>query len=132
VEDVKPSLDRLIERGPIFSFPFHGVVIRDPAAAVAQLKHNLDAVMENYPTTRAWLANKPRVYKREGPVMLDPLLAVSYPKWCRDIATEKAIPADDGSVFLSDCGKARENLYAKRFHYDKRPLWKRPLLDSCL
>jgi glyoxylase-like metal-dependent hydrolase (beta-lactamase superfamily II) len=108
VADVKASLDRVLARKPDLLIPSHGEIIRDPAGAVAALKQNLDAVMENYLTTCAWRANMPDVYNQSTPRMLDPLPAPPYPKWCRDITyTTKAIVADDGSVFLSDCGAAR-------------------------
>jgi glyoxylase-like metal-dependent hydrolase (beta-lactamase superfamily II) len=108
VEDVKASLDRVLERKPSLLIPSHGMVIRDPASAVAQLKQNLDAVMENYLTTCAWRANKAEVNQKNMPALFEPLPPVPYPKWCRDIAyTTKAIVADDKSVFLSDCGSAK-------------------------
>ena len=108
VDDVKASLERVLKSRPDVLVPSHGVVIRDPVAAVARLKQNLDAVMENYLTTCAWRANKPGIYKKSTPAMLDPLPPVPYPKWCRDITyTTKAIVADDKSVFLSDCGSYR-------------------------
>ena len=108
VDDVKASLDRILDRKPDLLIPSHGVIIRDPAPAVEQLKRNLDAVMENYLTTCAWRANKAGIYKKSTPVMLEPLPPVTYPKWCRDITyTTKAIVADDKSVFLSDCGSTR-------------------------
>jgi glyoxylase-like metal-dependent hydrolase (beta-lactamase superfamily II) len=108
VDDVKASLDRVLARKPDLFIPSHGVVISDPVPAVEQLKSNLDAVMDNYLTTCAWRANKAGVYKKSTPQMLEPLPAVGYPKWFRDITyTTKAIVADDKSVFLSDCGSAR-------------------------
>jgi glyoxylase-like metal-dependent hydrolase (beta-lactamase superfamily II) len=108
VDDVKASLDRVLAGKPDLLIPSHGVIIPDPASAVEQLKSNLDAVMENYLTTCAWRANKPGIYKKATPAMLDPLPLVGYPKWCRDITyTTKALVADDKSVFLSDCGSPR-------------------------
>lgn len=108
VDDIKASLDRVLARKPDLLIPSHGVTIDDPAQAAGQLKQNLDAVMENYLTTCAWRANKPGVYKKATPAMLDPLPAAGYPKWCRDITyTTKAIVAEDRSVFLSDCGSTR-------------------------
>jgi hypothetical protein len=102
VEDLKSSLDRVLAKDPGLLIPSHGVIMRDPPRAVAELKQNLDAVMENYLTTCAWRANMPEVYKKSTPAMLPPLPAVPYPKWCRDITyTTKAIVADDKSVFLS-------------------------------
>lgn len=108
VDDVKASLDRVLEREPDLLIPSHGSVIRDPASAIEQCKQNLDAVMENYLTTCAWRANRGGVYKKSTPAMFDPLPPVGYPKWCRDITyTTKAVVADDKSVFLSDCGSTR-------------------------
>jgi glyoxylase-like metal-dependent hydrolase (beta-lactamase superfamily II) len=105
VNDVKASLDRVLARKPDLLVPSHGEVIREPARAAEELKRRLDAVMENYLTTAAWRANKPGVYKKNSPPMLDPLPSVDYPKWCRNITyTTKALVADDRSVFLSDCG----------------------------
>ncbi|HEY3840471.1 MAG TPA: MBL fold metallo-hydrolase [Bryobacteraceae bacterium] len=108
VEDVKASLDRVLARKPDLLIPSHGVVIEDPPSAVEKLKRNLDAVMENYLATCAWRANKPGIYTKPTPAMLEPLPPVAYPKWCRDITyTTKALVADDKSVFLSDCGSPR-------------------------
>ncbi len=108
VDDVKSSLDRVLNEKPDLLIPSHGEVIRDPVAAIAQLKERLDAVMENYLTTCAWRANKSGIYKKSTPAMLDPLPPVAYPTWCRDITyTTKALIADDKSVFLSDCGSTR-------------------------
>ncbi len=108
VDDVKASLDRVLERNPDIVIPSHGTIINDFAAAAEKLKQNLDAVMENYLTTCAWRANKSGIYKKNTPRMFEPLPAAGYPKWFRDITyTTKAIVADDKSVFLSDCGSTR-------------------------
>ena len=116
VPDVKASLDRVLAAKPDILIPSHGVVMHDPATAVAELKENLDAAMENFLTTAAWRIS-PRhddEYPRELPPPMFPALPpVAYPAWIREIAsTTKAIVADDKSVFLSDCGhpKAIEEL----------------------
>jgi glyoxylase-like metal-dependent hydrolase (beta-lactamase superfamily II) len=105
VEEVKASLDRVLERRPDILVPSHGVIMDDPASAVARLKQNLDAVMENYLTTAAWRIYFRGIYPAEKPPMLPPLPAVPYPPWIRNIAsTTKAIVADDKAVFVADCG----------------------------
>ena len=53
-ELVKTSLDRVLATKPDLLIPSHGVVMRDPRAAVEQLKKNFDAVMDNYLTTVGW------------------------------------------------------------------------------
>lgn len=111
VEEVKGSLDRVMERKPDILVPSHGAIIYDPIPAVAQLKANLDAVMENFLITAAWRISPFHAgeYPRENrPHMFPPLPPASYPKWIRDIAaTSKAIVAQDKSVFLSDCGNPK-------------------------
>ena len=108
VEEVKASLDRVLERKPDLLIPSHGVVMTDPPAAVAQLKKNLDAVMDNYMKTAAWRIYFDGIYPKEKQAMMPPLPRVPYPEWIRDIAsTTKAIVADDKSVFISDCGHPR-------------------------
>jgi glyoxylase-like metal-dependent hydrolase (beta-lactamase superfamily II) len=113
VEEVKASLDRVLQKKPDLLVPSHGVVITNPVAAVVKLKENLDAVMDNYLATAAWRIYFEGIYPKEKQPMFPPLPAVSYPRWIRDIAsTTKAIVADDKSVFISDCGhpKAIEEL----------------------
>ena len=116
VNEVKASLDRVLDAKPDILIPSHGVIINDPVSAVAKLKANLDAAMDNFLKLAGWrispnhLGEFPR---DKPPQMFPPLPAVSYPKWIRDIAaTTKAIVADDKSLFLSDCGhpKAIEEL----------------------
>jgi glyoxylase-like metal-dependent hydrolase (beta-lactamase superfamily II) len=108
VGDVKASLDLVLQRKPDLVVPSHGVIVRDPPAAVAELKKNLDAVMNNFLTTADWRVNRRGVYPPDkAPAMLPALPPVAYPKWFRDIRfTSKAIVADDTSIFLSDCGNA--------------------------
>jgi glyoxylase-like metal-dependent hydrolase (beta-lactamase superfamily II) len=116
VNDVKASLDRVLEAKPDILVPSHGVIINDPVSAVAKLKENLDAAMDNFLTTATWRISPNHIgeFPRDKPPqMFPPLPDVSYPKWIRDIgSTTKAIMADDRSVFLSDCGhpKAIEEL----------------------
>jgi glyoxylase-like metal-dependent hydrolase (beta-lactamase superfamily II) len=103
--DVKASLDRILERKPDLLVPSHGVVMTDPAGAVAEMKKNLDALMDNFLTTAAWRVNHPGTYPTDKSPMLPPPPHIEYPKWFRDIVyTSKAIVAEDKSVFLSDCG----------------------------
>jgi glyoxylase-like metal-dependent hydrolase (beta-lactamase superfamily II) len=113
IEEVKSSLDRVLEHKPDLLIPSHGVVMSDPLSAVNQLKQNLDALMENYLTTAAWRIYFDGIYPKNKPPMLPPLPTVAYPSWIRHIAsTTKAIVAEDKSVFISDCGhpKAIEEL----------------------
>ena len=116
VSEVKASLDRVLDEKPDLLIPSHGVIIENPASAVAKLKENLDAAMDNFLTLAGWRTSPYHVgeYPPDNPPrMFPPLPAVTYPKWIRDIAsTTKAIVADDRSVFLSDCGhpKAIEEL----------------------
>ena len=113
IEEVKSSLDRVLEQKPDLLIPSHGVVMSDPVSAVNRLKQNLDALMENYLTTAAWRIYFDGIYPKNKPPMLPPLPTVAYPSWIRHIAsTTKAIVAEDKSVFISDCGhpKAIEEL----------------------
>jgi len=113
IEEVKASLDRVLEYKPDLLIPSHGVVMDDPPSAVNQLKKNLDALMENYLTTAAWRIYFDGIYPKNKAPMLPPLPTVAYPSWIRHIAsTTKAIVAEDKSVFISDCGhpKAIEEL----------------------
>jgi glyoxylase-like metal-dependent hydrolase (beta-lactamase superfamily II) len=103
--DVKASLDRVLERKPDLLVPSHGVVMTDPPAAVAQMKSNIDALMDNFLSTAAWRVNHPGTYPdNKSPMMPAPPHA-DYPEWFREISsTSKAIVAEDKSVFLFDCG----------------------------
>jgi glyoxylase-like metal-dependent hydrolase (beta-lactamase superfamily II) len=113
IEEIKSSLDRVLEHKPDLLIPSHGVVMNDPPAAVNRLKQNLDALMENYLTTAAWRIYFDGIYPKNKAPMFPPLPSVTYPTWIRHIAsTTKAIVAEDKSVFISDCGhpKAIEEL----------------------
>jgi glyoxylase-like metal-dependent hydrolase (beta-lactamase superfamily II) len=105
VEEVKSSLDRVLDKKPDLLIPSHGVVMTDPVGAVAQLKKNLDAVMDNYMKTAAWRIYFAGIYPVDRHPMMAPLPRVPYPEWVRHIAsTTKAIVAEDKSIFISDCG----------------------------
>jgi len=105
VEEVVSSLDQVIARKPDLLVPSHGDVIDDPPGAVAQLKRHLRAAMLNYLTLAAWRIYFPGIFPAANAPMLEPLPPARYPKWIRNVAsTTKAIVADDGSAFLSDCG----------------------------
>lgn len=105
VDELIASLDRVLAKKPDLLIPSHGSVIEDPARAVAELKQNLRAAMDNYLRLAAWRIYFPGIFPAERAPMFPPLLAVRPPKWLRHIAsTTKAIIADDGSAFLSDCG----------------------------
>ncbi len=105
VENVIASLDRVMERRPGWIVPSHGPVIEYPAAAAAELKASLRAAMDNYLRTAAWRIYFRGIFPDDRSPMLRPLPEVKYPRWIRNIAsTTKAIVADDGSAFLSDCG----------------------------
>ena len=113
IEELKSSLDRVLEHKPDLLIPSHGVVMADPPTAVNRLKQNLDVLMENYLTTAAWRIYFDSIYPKDKPPMFPPLPTVTYPNWIRHIAsTTKAIVAEDKSVFISDCGhpKAIEEL----------------------
>ena len=113
IEELKSSLDRVLEHKPDLLIPSHGVVMADPPTAVNRLKQNLDALMENYLTTAAWRIYFDGIYPKDKPPMFPPLPTATYPNWIRHIAsTTKAIVAEDKSVFISDCGhpKAIEEL----------------------
>jgi glyoxylase-like metal-dependent hydrolase (beta-lactamase superfamily II) len=112
VADIKASLDKVLARKPDLLVPSHGAVIHDPAAAVASLKANVDAAMENYLTAAGWriyFQNAGELTPEQPPRMFPALPPAAYPKWIRDVGktTSKMIVADDKSVFLSDCGSSR-------------------------
>jgi glyoxylase-like metal-dependent hydrolase (beta-lactamase superfamily II) len=105
VEELIASLDRVLEKKPDMIVPSHGAVIENPVAAVGELKANLRAAMDNYLTTAAWRIYFKGIFPDGRAPLLKPLAEVRYPRWLRNVAsTTKAIVADDGSAFLSDCG----------------------------
>lgn len=108
VRDLEKSLDTVLSYKPNILVPSHGAVMRDPPAAVSEVKQNLDGVMTNYLKLAAW-----RIYfgKQVNPgydvPMLSPLPVPQLPAWIhRMIQTSWYLRADDGSIFLLDCGFA--------------------------
>lgn len=123
------SLDRVLAAKPAWLIPSHGVVMRDPAPAVAEARRNFDALLDNYLTTVGWPDfGQPRLagpgtnwagkleqsYPEKKLNRLPPLPPAAYPPWIRDITwTSQALIGDDHSVFLSDAGRGRLDVVAK-------------------
>jgi glyoxylase-like metal-dependent hydrolase (beta-lactamase superfamily II) len=112
--DLVKSLDKVMSLQPQALIPAHGVIMHDPAGAVTQLKTNLHAAMTNFMTLAAW-----RIYftgsyhsatkSSPGPeyevAMLPTLPLPERPAWLHRVAgTSEYLQADDGSIFLLDCG----------------------------
>jgi glyoxylase-like metal-dependent hydrolase (beta-lactamase superfamily II) len=117
--DVKRSLSDVLAKHPTMLIPSHGVLIENPAASVSLLRTNIDEAMENYLTLAAW-----RIYFKDQKVLTGftdvPMLpsadAPTMPSWLRRVQerplspdfpllmTSWYIQADDGSIFLFDCG----------------------------
>ncbi len=117
--DLKKSLAVILSKSPAILIPSHGMVIRDPAAAVSLLDNKLEQAMANYMTLADW-----RLYfEGEGVTtdyghvpMLRPVPVPTAPSWLRTIAQQPLSPgypliptswyirAEDGSIFLFDCG----------------------------
>jgi glyoxylase-like metal-dependent hydrolase (beta-lactamase superfamily II) len=115
------SLDTILSHHPTKLVPLHGLVMDHPADAVAELKRNIHAAMANYMTTAAW-----RIYftgrfyvapenlilpdNSHPPPDLDvpmfpPLPLPKAPSWLHHAAsTSWYLQADDGTIFLLDCG----------------------------
>ena len=108
--DVLRSLDLLLSHQPTRLIPSHGVIMKDPQAAVGLLRRNLNAAMDNYLALAAWRCYVWRqVFKdvrleHEVP-MWAPLPAVPLPSWIHKAgSTSWYIQAPDRSIFLSDAG----------------------------
>lgn len=121
VPELKRSLATVQSKEPALLVPSHGEIIRNPNDAIASLGAKLDAVMRNYLTLAAW-----RVYFGYGDVkvstdyeevaMLPSLPEPKLPSWFHQLSLhplESAYPliptswyiqAEDGSIFLFDCG----------------------------
>lgn len=103
VSDLKSSLERVLAARPAALIPSHGVIMREPDAAVSKLLKNINALMDNHLSLIAW-----RRYQNKNfipPDMLPVLPDVPQPKWIRKITyAAHAIIAEDKSVFLADCG----------------------------
>ncbi len=119
--ELMASLDVVLSHQPAKLVPLHGVVMNNPPDAVAELKKNIHAAMANYLTLAAW-----RIYftgkfhdipenvtlpdNSSPPPDLDvPMLpALSLPpapSWLHFAAsTSWYLQADDGNIFLLDCG----------------------------
>jgi glyoxylase-like metal-dependent hydrolase (beta-lactamase superfamily II) len=115
------SMDAVLSHHPAKLVPLHGVVMDHPAEAVAELKKNIHAAMANYLTLAAW-----RIYftgkfhdipenitlpdNSSPPADLDvPMLPQlplpPAPSWLHFAAsTSWYLQADDGTIFLLDCG----------------------------
>jgi glyoxylase-like metal-dependent hydrolase (beta-lactamase superfamily II) len=111
VPDVLNSLASVLLHEPALLFPSHGVLISDPSGAVDLLRHRLDAVMKNFFTLTTWRISPSHTNSKPWPgvdvPMLKPLPAVNTPPWLhktKELGTSSYIQADDGSVFLFDCG----------------------------
>jgi glyoxylase-like metal-dependent hydrolase (beta-lactamase superfamily II) len=113
--DLIRSLDDVLSYKPAMIVPSHGLVMRDPGGAVAQLKNNLHAVMANYLTLAAWrlyfTGDFDEVNMKSSPPpdlavpMLPPLPVPKAPAWLhKAVQTSWYLQADDGSIFLLDCG----------------------------
>jgi glyoxylase-like metal-dependent hydrolase (beta-lactamase superfamily II) len=113
--DLLKSLDDVLRHRPQVMIPSHGIIMRDPVGAVAELKARLHAVMANYLTLAAW-----RIYftgsfdgekdKAAPPadlqVAMFPMLPVPQaPAWLhKAVQTSWYLQAEDGTIFLLDCG----------------------------
>jgi len=119
--ELMASLDVVLSHRPAKLVPLHGVVMNDPPDAVGELKENIHAGMANYLTLAAW-----RIYfsgkfhdvpenvtlpdnSRPAPDLDVPMLPAlplpQAPSWLHFAAsTSWYIQADDGTIFLLDCG----------------------------
>ena len=106
VSQLKKSLDLVLDRRPTILVPSHGTIMRDPAEAIELLKKNVDAAMVNYLRLAAWrIYFKDRVKPGYSAPMFQPLPTPKLPAWIhRGVQTSWYIRADDGSIFLFDCG----------------------------
>lgn len=106
VPAVKASLDRVSALKPDVLIPSHGVMMREPEAAMNLLKKNLDAATLSHQVLSTWRkAEKPAIPQQAAylpplpPVPIPPL-----PAWLHHLEeTSWYLKADDGKVFLFDC-----------------------------
>jgi glyoxylase-like metal-dependent hydrolase (beta-lactamase superfamily II) len=115
------SLDAVLAHQPAKLIPSHGVVMDHPADAAAQLKANIHAAMANYLTLAAWriyftgkfqdipenitLPDNSKPPPDLNVPMLPPLPLPKAPPWLHFAAsTSWYLQAEDGTVFLLDCG----------------------------
>ena len=117
--DVKKSLEDLLVERPAMLIPSHGERIGDPTAVASLLRANIDEAMENYLALTAW-----RLYFKDQDVITGfrnvPMLPAPdtpiAPSWLQRLEEHPLSPdfpllmtswyvkADDGSIFLFDCG----------------------------
>jgi glyoxylase-like metal-dependent hydrolase (beta-lactamase superfamily II) len=115
------SLEEVLSRQPAMLVPLHGVVMNDPSGAVAELRKNIHAAMANYLTLAAWriyfsghfrdvpenttLPDNSRPPADLNVLMLPARPLPQAPPWLHYAAsTSWYLKADDGSIFLMDCG----------------------------
>lgn len=113
VIDVLNSLDKVLSYNPSLLVPMHGTVMKHPRQAVSLLRDRVNAAMKNYFVTCSW-----RIYHHHetsrfeydvqppyNVPMLKPLPPVQRPPWLhRSINTSSYLRAEDGKIFLFDCG----------------------------
>lgn len=113
VLDVLSSLDEVLSYSPSVLVPMHGTVMKHPRQAVSLLRDRVNAVLENYFTTSSWrIYHHHEVSRFEYDVqppynvpMLSSLPPVQLPPWLhRSINTSSYLQAEDGKIFLFDCG----------------------------
>lgn len=115
VAEMEESLDKLVRAKPTVLMPSHGVLMKNPEEAATALKRNLRAAMQNFFTLCAWriyfTGHFDRVNIKSNPgaeyqvPMLPPLPSPKAPPWMhRIIETSSYIRAEDGTIFLFDCG----------------------------
>lgn len=106
VPDVKKSLDEIVSMKPGMLVPSHGVVMKDPGKAAQLLKSNLDRAMENYLTLTSWrVFDKAKIDTGYKVPTLPSLPVPSLPPWLhKAVETSWYLQADDGKIFLFDCG----------------------------
>ncbi|HEY8742286.1 MAG TPA: MBL fold metallo-hydrolase, partial [Chloroflexota bacterium] len=101
------SLERLLQaNAPDVLVPAHGPLIRDPAAALAALRRNLEALLANYYHTSSmryyfpdWTARQMPATSQEFPGRL-----AAPPAWYRVVrGTMRTIVAASGRAVVFDC-----------------------------
>jgi glyoxylase-like metal-dependent hydrolase (beta-lactamase superfamily II) len=119
--ELMTSLDTVLSHQPDKLVPLHGIVISDPPGAVDELKKNIHAAMANYLTLAAWRIYFTGKYPNlplnnivpdstkpppDMDVPMPPALPMPQaPPWLHFAAsTSWYIQADDGTIFLLDCG----------------------------
>jgi glyoxylase-like metal-dependent hydrolase (beta-lactamase superfamily II) len=100
------SLDRLLSFQPHILVPAHGDILREPAAAVAELRTRLEASYDQYVAISALRYYFPDYFKdhtNRTPPM--PFAATSeVPSFLRHIGTSWILLSEAGEAFVMDCG----------------------------